>query len=234
VSVLFNHFKTTSIVTNVYVGTVIAATTNAPTNTVTVFFDSSSFVSQDRTYEPIVGSLLSVLTFYYTNFISSALDSTGTGTYAFATYSPVGALLQLAQTNENSFYVLTFDDTGSSGTYYEEFIPAGGAASSDAGVFGLIAPPQINTQPQSITVTNGATANFNVSASGSAPLVYQWQRGGVDLSDIGNISGSSTPSLSLSPVSSLDASVFYRVVITNDFGSVTSSVVSLTVTTNSP
>jgi hypothetical protein len=228
VSVLFNHFKSTSVVTNTFFGTVIAATTVADTNTVTVFFDSSSFVSQDKTYAPIAGSVLNVVTFDFTNMP----DSSGTGTFAYAPYSPVGALLQLTQTNENSFYVLTFDDTGTSGTYYEQFTPVGGDPASDAGTFNLIAPPQIDIQPQSLTVSNGATATFTVSASGSAPLAYQWLENTNEITDGGNISGSATPTLTVSDVSTNDAAG-YQVVVANSFGSVTSSVANLSIDTNS-
>ena len=232
VSVLFSRIKTSSIATNTFVGTVIAATAGAATNTVTVLFDSSEFVTSQKTYAPMAGSLLSVLTYGYTNIVSG-LTTSGAGTYDYATYSPAGALLNLTQTNESSAYVLTFDASGSSGTYYEEFTPAGGTPASDAGVFGLIAPPQIISQPQSTTVINGDNATFNVVASGSAPLAYQWQGGNINLADIGNISGSATPTLTLTAVSINDASINYRVIVDNSFGSVTSSVVNLTISTNS-
>ncbi len=232
VSVLFNHFKSTSVVTNIFVGTVIAATSGAATNTVTVLFDSSSFVSHDKSYVPVAGSLLNVLTFYYTNFISGSVDSAGTGTYTYVIYSPLGALLNLTQTDQNSSYVLTFDSTGDSGTYYEQISPTGSASSSDAGSFNLIAPPQIITEPQDTTVTNGATATFSVFASGSPALIYQWQTNNVNLADGGNISGSASPDLSVSNVTTNDANS-YLVIVSNSFGSVTSSVANLNIDTNS-
>src|SRR5262249_54862175 len=41
--------------------------------------------------------------------------------------------------------------------------------------------PTITAQPQSLTVTNGNSASFSVTASGAAPLRYQWRRNGTDL-----------------------------------------------------
>src|SRR5205807_4300972 len=38
--------------------------------------------------------------------------------------------------------------------------------------------PSITTQPASQTVTAGQTAAFTVVASGTAPLIYQWMKGG--------------------------------------------------------
>src|SRR5262249_23865895 len=42
--------------------------------------------------------------------------------------------------------------------------------------------PAITTQPVSQTVTAGATATFSVVASGTAPLRYQWQKNGANIS----------------------------------------------------
>src|SRR5207302_13013 len=38
--------------------------------------------------------------------------------------------------------------------------------------------PTITTQPASQTVTTGQTATFTVTATGTAPLSYQWQKNG--------------------------------------------------------
>jgi hypothetical protein len=51
--------------------------------------------------------------------------------------------------------------------------PSGSVTSSNA-TLTLLWPPSITSQPANITVTNGGSANFNVSVSGTAPLSYQW------------------------------------------------------------
>ncbi|MGE3865085.1 MAG: hypothetical protein AB7F71_25030, partial [Burkholderiaceae bacterium] len=43
------------------------------------------------------------------------------------------------------------------------------------------AAPAIVTQPASLTVAAGQPASFSVTATGEAPLNYQWQRQGVNL-----------------------------------------------------
>src|SRR5213592_2471754 len=42
--------------------------------------------------------------------------------------------------------------------------------------------PTITSQPQSATVAVGSTVTFAVSASGTAPLSFQWKKNGVPLS----------------------------------------------------
>src|SRR5262249_30965202 len=42
--------------------------------------------------------------------------------------------------------------------------------------------PTIPTQPASVTVTAGQTGTFTVTANGTAPLSYQWQKNGMNIS----------------------------------------------------
>lgn len=89
-------------------------------------------------------------------------------------------------------------------------------------------PPAITTQPVSRTNNAASAATFTVVATGSAPLVYQWIKDGNALSDFGNVAGSAGPTLTITNLASSDAGS-YSVVITNDAGAVTSSIVSLTI-----
>jgi len=82
--------------------------------------------------------------------------------------------------------------------------------------------PTITAQPVSLTVNAGQTANFAAVATGTLPLVYQWSKGAVD------VIGASGATLSLNNVQTNQAGN-YAVVITNAFGSVTSSIAVLTV-----
>jgi hypothetical protein len=88
--------------------------------------------------------------------------------------------------------------------------------------------PTITTQPADLTNFPGTTAIFTVSALGTAPLNYQWQRSSTNLTDYGHISGSATSTLTLSNVSWAD-DAGYSVVISNAVGVVTSTVATLTV-----
>jgi len=91
-------------------------------------------------------------------------------------------------------------------------------------------PPTIapSNQPQSTTNNAGTTATFTVAADGSPVLAYQWRKGGINLSDTGNIYGSASPTLTLSNVFAADAGS-YDVVVTNAANAVTSVVAALTV-----
>src|SRR5207249_7397835 len=102
---------------------------------------------------------------------------------------------------------------------------AGSVTSSVATLTVTPAPvaPTLTTQPASQTVTAGQTAAFSVTATGTAPLSYQWQRGGVP------ISGATLASYTTPPTTSTDNGAQFTVVVSNTAGSVTSSVATLTV-----
>ncbi len=92
--------------------------------------------------------------------------------------------------------------------------------------------PLITSQP--ISAALNATANFtnSVTVYGSNPLFYQWYRNGQPLPVLGQTDlpfGATNAALVINPVQTNDASTDYYVIITNQFGSVTSSIVSLTV-----
>jgi len=84
------------------------------------------------------------------------------------------------------------------------------------------AAPFITAQPQSQTVPPGSNATFSVSATGAAPLNFQWRFNGAD------ISGASSTSYTRTNAQAADAGG-YTVVVTNAAGSVTSSVATLVV-----
>jgi acetyl esterase/lipase len=84
-------------------------------------------------------------------------------------------------------------------------------------------PPGILTGPQNQSVQAGANVAFNVAATGTAPLAFQWRKNG------GVILNETATSLALSAVTTNDAGG-YDVIVTNAFGSVTSAVATLSVT----
>jgi len=86
----------------------------------------------------------------------------------------------------------------------------------------------ISSEPASRTNAVLSTATFAVVASGNPPFYYQWFDGTNALVDGENISGSTNDTLTLSNLLHTNAGN-YTVVITNDSGSVTSSVAKLTI-----
>jgi glucose/arabinose dehydrogenase len=87
--------------------------------------------------------------------------------------------------------------------------------------------PTISTQPSSLTVPVGRPASFSVTASGTAPLAYQWQR------DLANIPGATGQTYTLASPALADSGARFRVVVRNAYGSATSNEAILTVTDNS-
>ena len=76
--------------------------------------------------------------------------------------------------------------------------------------------PKITIQPPSQSVVNGDTVAFQITATSESPLFYRWRKEGIALADATN------STLSLSNVTTNDAG-HYDVVVTNAFGSVTST-----------
>lgn len=93
--------------------------------------------------------------------------------------------------------------------------------------------PSIITQPTSVSSAVGATIKFTVSAAGGGTLAYQWQKNTTNLangafSGRATVSGTTTPSITLAGMTTNDQAN-YACRITNNFGSITSSVATLTV-----
>lgn len=99
-----------------------------------------------------------------------------------------------------------------------------GAALSATAVLTVQAPPAITQQPQSRAVVRGGTAIFTVVAQGTAPLTYQWRKEGTDLP------GATSATLVVTNVQPENEGN-YTVVVTNLFGSVTSQVAQLGIST---
>jgi hypothetical protein len=84
--------------------------------------------------------------------------------------------------------------------------------------------PSISTQPANVSVEEGASATFSVSATGNPTPTYQWKKNGANISGATSASYT-TPSLALS-----DNGTKYSVVVTNSQGTKTSTEATLTVT----
>ncbi len=80
--------------------------------------------------------------------------------------------------------------------------------------------PLITDQPTNQIVVVGADANFSVTADGTAPLAFQWRFGGQPME------GATDSSLTITNAQ-LFHSGNYDVVVSNDYGGITSSVATL-------
>lgn len=98
---------------------------------------------------------------------------------------------------------------------------------------GLESPPPpvqvvITAQPTNQFVPMGRPATFTVTATGTAPLRYQWSRNGVD------VSGATSASYSTPNVMLADTGAIFKVTVSNAANSVTSSAATLTAGPRAP
>jgi probable HAF family extracellular repeat protein len=91
----------------------------------------------------------------------------------------------------------------------------GGVTSQPASV--SVVDPAVVTQPQSQTAAAGSTVFFSVATVGTTPIVYQWQKDGMNLTDAGNVTGSASATLTLAGVTDSDAGS-YSVIVSNAVG----------------
>lgn len=89
---------------------------------------------------------------------------------------------------------------------------------------GGLTPPTITQQPRKQRVAEGSRATFNVRATGSPRLNYQWKKNGSD------ISGANRATYVTPPTTLSDDGTLFSVVVSNQAGSVTSRTARLAVT----
>jgi alpha-tubulin suppressor-like RCC1 family protein len=87
--------------------------------------------------------------------------------------------------------------------------------------------PVIISHAPNQSVFSGVPVTFNIAAQGLPPLRYQWQRGGT------NLNGETNATLVLAGPQSFDSGG-YTVTVSNDYGSITSPTMNLTVTDSAP
>jgi hypothetical protein len=89
-------------------------------------------------------------------------------------------------------------------------------------------PPLILNNPVSQVVTAYQTATFTILTTGTPPFILQWRKEGTNLSNGGRISGAASNVLTVANVQINDAGA-YSVLVTNAYGTATSSSAVLTV-----
>jgi hypothetical protein len=112
------------------------------------------------------------------------------------------------------------DDPWASGVaYFDDFL-----------VTTLTGPPFITEQPYSAVVDVNAAFTNSVVAQGPGSLSYQWYENGLPVTD--SLNNGTNSNLIISSIQPRDNSTNYYVVVKNNYGAVTSAVVSLSVDTN--
>ncbi len=94
-------------------------------------------------------------------------------------------------------------------------------------VYNNTSVPTITNHPVNVSVAVGQPASFSVTALGTPPLSYQWQKNNI------NIPGATSATYSI-PQTALTHAGSYRVIVSNNTGSTaTSNAATLTVINNS-
>ena len=106
--------------------------------------------------------------------------------------------------------------TGTAGSYRCEVRNDLGTASSTTSVT-VQAPPSIISQPGSVTVRRGAKIVLSVGVVGAPALRYEWLRNGIKVATSTSLPVTAT------------ATATYQCIVTNHYGSATSSVATVTV-----
>ena len=166
--------------------------------------------------------------------ISGTITPTAGGSGATLTLS--GAASATVTANNSGAYTFAGLASGSysitpSNTGYTFTPPSQSITLSATNVTGVnfsantvTAAPTITTQPANQSVLAGQTATFSVVATGTAPLSYQWQKNGA------NITGATSSSYTTPGTTTSDSGSAFDVVISNSAGTVTSNAATLTVT----
>jgi hypothetical protein len=124
----------------------------------------------------------------------------------------------------NSSYTTPATVAADNGSLFSVVVSnGGGSVTSNNATLTVRTPPTITTQPADQTVRAGQRARFSVTATGTAPLHYQWTKNGV------NITGATKASYTTPPTTAGDNGALFAVTVSNLAGSVTSNNAILTV-----
>ncbi|MGA7794823.1 MAG: immunoglobulin domain-containing protein, partial [Candidatus Acidiferrales bacterium] len=124
-------------------------------------------------------------------------------------------------------YTTPATTSGESGTQFTVVVTdSTGSVTSNPATLTVTASavaPSITAQPANKTVTAGQTATFSVTATGTAPLTYQWKKNGTV------IGGAASASYTTPATAASDNNAQFTVTVTNSVSSATSNAATLTV-----
>ncbi|HEY0944318.1 MAG TPA: immunoglobulin domain-containing protein [Opitutaceae bacterium] len=155
--------------------------------------------------------------------VSFEVTATGEGTLAYQ-WQKDGVELPGATSNPLTLAAVAESDAGAYRVVVRDTVSSGVTVSEAASltVLGTVMPVTITAHPLSQAVAVGAPVQFSVTATGTSPITYQWQKNGAA------IDGATGTELALASARLSDAGA-YTVVMTNPAGSVTSDPGTLSV-----
>ena len=171
-------------------------------------------------------------------FTSPASQSVNAGSAFQFAINPTGSLPITYQWFKNnvaiagatgSSYGLASASTADAGSYTVAVTNSAGTVTSTAATLTVTVAAVAPTvsAPATQSVAFGTAVSFSVTAAGTAPFTYQWQKGGVA------IPGATAATYAIVSAQLTDAGT-YTVVVTNALASVTSAAATLTVSSTAP
>jgi hypothetical protein len=164
----------------------------------------------------------------------TAVTANQVGLYHYTVLTNIVSGLEIKETNslvDVGYHYVALSTNGlpvnTSGNGPDYLLDSNGDGLDEPGEIPWDVPLSIISQPSSLTVSDGSNAVFTVTAIGAAPLSWQWRFNG------NNITGATASSYTIADVQAYNAGN-YIVVVTNAYGSVTSSVAVLTRTAHAP
>ena len=143
-----------------------------------------------------------------------SVAATGTATLAYQ-WKKNGVAISGATV---AAYTTPAEAASDSGEQFSVTVSNGvGNVTSNAGILTVNVPPAIATQPVSQSVVAGRAATFNVTATGSGTLSYQWKKNGAA------IGGATATSYTTLPTVGSDNGAIFTVLISNAAGNATSN-----------
>ncbi len=147
-----------------------------------------------------------------------SVTANGSATLTYQWYDADGSISSAT----NNSYTISSATVTDAGNYYCEVSNSCGTATSNIIPLTVNSQPTITSQPSSAIKCEGQSVVLNIQSSGTATISYQWYKGG------NSISGATSSSLLVSPISTSDAGSYYCVA-TNSCGYDQSTTASITV-----
>ena len=157
------------------------------------------------------------------------VGATGSQPLGYQWFFISGGLTNLVATSQTNVLELDNVSTNDAGSYQVIVTNAVGSVTSSVATLTVDGSPAITLQPTNTSAIIGSNPTFIAVADGANPLIYQWYfyQTNIPVTIVQDATNASYTLFNAQPANAGN----YFLIVSNDFGSVTSSVVTLTVLT---
>ncbi len=208
--------------TNSFLTLASLSTTNAGNYSVTVTNLAGSVTSSNALLSVVTPPVIMTQPTNLTVLQGSNASFSVTATGGFLSYAWWFNTNNAVAGATNSTLTLTSVTAANAGNYFVAVTNLAGAAASSNALLTVLCPPSITQQPLNQEVVFGQPATFTAVAAGTPALKWQWFSNSVPI--IG-----ATTNIFTIPVATSNVIANYLVVITNLYGTATSSIVTVQV-----